>query len=66
MAREALAADGRQIANQARSRGVCESDRLNERLDVILAGGFPANDVRSPGTLLIRRRPLKRGFQAGA
>ncbi len=38
---EALVAGGRQIANQAQGRGVFESDRLNERLNDILAGGFP-------------------------
>jgi hypothetical protein len=39
--REALVAAGRQIANQARSRGGFESNRLNERLADILAGVFP-------------------------
>ena len=45
---EALVKGGRQIANQARGRGVFESDRLNEHLTNILAGGFPAFDVGSP------------------
>jgi riboflavin biosynthesis pyrimidine reductase len=48
VAREALVAADRQIANQARSRGVFESNRLNERLGDILAGGFPAFDVGPP------------------
>jgi hypothetical protein len=51
VAREALVAAGRQIANQARSRGGFESNRLNERLSDILAGGFPAFDVGSPRCL---------------
>ena len=41
VAHEALVGVGRQIANQARSRGVFESDRLNEHLNDLLAGGFP-------------------------
>jgi hypothetical protein len=45
---EELAAVGRQIANQAGSRGVFESNRLNERLNDILAGGYPANNVGTP------------------
>lgn len=48
VAHEALVKVGRQIANQARSRGVFESDRLNEHLSLILADGFPAFDVGSP------------------
>jgi hypothetical protein len=38
---EALVAAGRQIANQARSRGGFQSNRLNERLSDILTGRFP-------------------------
>jgi hypothetical protein len=43
VAREALVAADRQIANQARSRGVFESNRVNERLSDILAGSFRAD-----------------------
>jgi hypothetical protein len=56
VAREALVAADRQIANQARSRGVFESNRLNERLGDILAGGFPANDVGSPTWVAMARQ----------
>jgi hypothetical protein len=48
VAREALVAADRQIANQARSRGVFESNRLNERLGDILAGGFPLSMSAPP------------------